>query len=484
MKPDCRAILAIALIWGTTPAVSSAQKDDDQPIDDWELIVAVESRLLRSENVASYDVDVQAQEGVVTLSGEVGSLLAKDRAAEIAREVQGVRAVIDEITVNPSPRPDSEIWSDVVAAFAANPATDSYELTAEVADGEVTLTGTVQSWAEWNLSGDVVRGVRGVRAVENQIQIQYTADRSDQEIAADIRERLANSVRVDDASLKVSVNDGAVTLSGAVGSAAERQRAEFLAWVAGVRKVDTSQVNVDRWWARNNELRQRQIYEERTDPQTEAAIRSAFILEPLLVGEEITVNVRDSVAYLRGQVESLAARIAAEEAAEQVVGVRRVQNYLKVRPSERPTDAELTKSVQAALARNADTDSYQITVGVQNGMVTLSGVVDTIHEGHRAEKVVSNVNGVRDVRNYLIYDYYTAQEVIEDQEIKEDIEDEMYWSPFIDSDNVFVSVEEGKATLTGTVPGYSEKRAATENAFEGGASAVFNKLTVDPSIEE
>ena len=44
---------------------------------------------------------------------------------------------------------------------------------------------------------------------------------------------------------------------------------------------------------------------------------------------------------------------------------------------------------------------------------------------------------------------------------------------------VVVSVEDGTATLTGTVDTWYERRSATENAFEGGARAVDNDLRVD-----
>ena len=65
-----------------------------------------------------------------------------------------------------------------------------------------------------------------------------------------------------------------------------------------------------------------------------------------------------------------------------------------------------------------------------------------------------------------------------DAAIKEDIEDELFWSPFVDLDEVNVKVDDGTATLTGDVDSLGEYEAATENALEGGAHKVDNDLVI------
>jgi osmotically-inducible protein OsmY len=65
-----------------------------------------------------------------------------------------------------------------------------------------------------------------------------------------------------------------------------------------------------------------------------------------------------------------------------------------------------------------------------------------------------------------------------DAAIKEDIEDELFWSPFVDLDEVTVKVDGGTAILTGEVDSLGEYEAATENALEGGAHEVDNNLVV------
>jgi hypothetical protein len=75
--------------------------------------------------------------------------------------------------------------------------------------------------------------------------------------------------------------------------------------------------------------------------------------------------------------------------------------------------------------------------------------------------------------------YESANNLKLDSEIKDDIQSELFWSPFVDSDQVTVAVDDGTATLTGTVDSWSERQSAEENAMEGGADAVINKLTVN-----
>jgi osmotically-inducible protein OsmY len=77
----------------------------------------------------------------------------------------------------------------------------------------------------------------------------------------------------------------------------------------------------------------------------------------------------------------------------------------------------------------------------------------------------------------LDVDYeYTAKT---DQEIEDDIESQLWWSPFVDSDDITVEVHSGVATLMGTVEDWDELRAAKKNARDGGATSVISKLDVE-----
>jgi osmotically-inducible protein OsmY len=63
-------------------------------------------------------------------------------------------------------------------------------------------------------------------------------------------------------------------------------------------------------------------------------------------------------------------------------------------------------------------------------------------------------------------------------EIKDDIETQFWWSPYVDLEEIEVSIDDGIATLTGTVDSWLEYDLAERNAYDGGAVAVDNNLIV------
>src|SRR5690242_17080421 len=63
------------------------------------ITTAVKSKLAADDTVKAYQVNVDTANYVVTLTGDVNSPLAKERAVEIARNTDGVRDVIDQIRV-------------------------------------------------------------------------------------------------------------------------------------------------------------------------------------------------------------------------------------------------------------------------------------------------------------------------------------------------------------------------------------------------
>jgi osmotically-inducible protein OsmY len=446
-------------------------------IEDKDITLAVERKLFIDPSVPSHYIDVKTDEGIVTLLGSVDNILAKDRATEIAETIKGVRSVVNIVTVKPSFRTDKEIRKDVQWALLSDPATDSYEIKAEVKKAVATLTGTVESWQEKQLCGQIAKTVKGVKDVENQITVVYKAERLDIEIKPEIERVLESDVWVDDVLIDVEVQDGKVTLSGTVGSAAEKSRAFEDAWVAGVKSVDTSNLGV-KWWLRDKMRRERK-YTESPDEEIEQAVKDALSTDPRVMAFNPIVDADNGVVSLTGIVDNLKAKRAAEEDAKNTLGVWRVKNYLKVRPETLRNDTQLTKDVKMALSLDPVVEKYQVNVSVANGKVRLSGWVDSYYEQIQAESVASRVKGVVEVDNNLqVASRWRSKTEKSDWEIRQDIKDELWWNPYVDSDEVTVTVRDGIATLTGTVDSWREWWTASENAYDGGALRVRNYLKV------
>lgn len=458
-------------------SVPASAGEMENNIPDADITLAVEQELLEDGEIAAHRIDTVTHEGIVTLEGTVDNLLAKRRAVNLAETIKGVRGVVDRIELNVPDIGDPELRTDVQGALYYDPTTESYELEVEADDGRITLTGTVESFQEKELAETIAAGVKGVRSVNNQIEIDYATERSDDEIRDDVLGRLSSSVWIESGLVDVTVNDGNVELKGTVGSAAEKTRAEQAAWVAGTESVDASDLEVE-WWLRD-EMKREDRFKDPSDDQIEEAILDAFLYDPRVKSFKPSVDVENGVVTLTGRVSSLQAKQAAARDARHVPGVLMVNNHLRVRADDQPTDLEIENNAAQALMRDPYVYRFDITLSVVNGHAYLYGLVDSAFEKERAEEIVSGADGVVDVSNYLeVADTWTYAE---DWEIEQRIEDQLWWSPFVDAEDIEVTVDNGIATLTGEVDSWYERDAARDNAYDGGADSVILELEIDRS---
>lgn len=467
-----------------------------------EIAAAVENELYHDVVLSLDDVGVRVERGTATLTGAVASLMAKQRAAEVARTVKGVTTVVNKLAVRPSVQRDAdEIEAAISRALVVSPATEAFQVQVQAElDGSVRLSGNVDSWTERELVERVASTVVGVTGINNELQVRYAGYRPDTEIAAEVERMLQWDAYIEDGRIDVDVRNGVVTLSGLVGSAAEKERARRIGWTAGTKDVIAKGLRVSVDGVDGMAKRPRQL----SDANIESAVKGRLWISPYIPETSVDVLVDGGVVTLSGTVDSLKAKRAAASIAAQTSGVSYVRNRLRVRPSAPiPSDAELTNRIEGALAANTTMEAYEIAVDVHRGAVTLSGEVDSWFEKGVADDVAASVRGVRAVDNDLrventaerlasdpyvdtwsIYDYdwYQPAHVTiwkQDAILEEEIENELWWSPFVDANEVNVTVENGVATLVGSVDSFAESSAAQENAFEGGAAGVINKLNIE-----
>ena len=468
---------------------------ENATLPDDDIARALEQELHEARAVDAEDIVVELVSGVATLRGTVDSILAKDRAIRIAQMVRGVVAVVDLLEVTMTDRLDTDVALDIKAAFRDDAATNDWQIDAAVNDGKVTLTGTVESHTERMLAERIAKSVAGVRGVDNRIQVSAAAARSDSEIAEEIRQLLRWDARFDDTFVTVEVREGNVALSGSVGSSYDLALASTLAWVPGTNAVDTTGLKVEA--GLSDEL-ERTAVPDIDDASVRQALEKALIRDPRVHGFDVAPVVENGVVTLTGEVDNLKAKRAAAEAARNTVGVARVMNLVEVRPTILRDDVELGAALLGALARDPLVQSSDISVDLEDGIATLSGTVNSPFEQMHAADVAARVRGVLEVRNDLSvhdethpysYEYYDWDPVLHDFDeqaglgrtdaaIKADIEQELFWSPRVDEEHISVSVQDGIATLEGTVDEIHERREATENALEGGAHRVDNRLTL------
>jgi hyperosmotically inducible protein len=120
---------------------------------------------------ANPNVRATVKDGVATLTGTCPDESCKNVAETAAREVDGIKNVVNEITVNPPPPPPVVISSDDSLKTAVNDAIKNYNtVKAEVSEGVVTLTGNIKRSQLQELMQDVT--ATKPKKIENKLQIK------------------------------------------------------------------------------------------------------------------------------------------------------------------------------------------------------------------------------------------------------------------------------------------------------------------------
>lgn len=210
-----RLRLAVALLTAATLVTVACSQSDTG------ITTAVKSRLAADDTVSAYQIDVDTNGRVVTLSGTVETPTEKEHAVMLARQTEGVQDVVDQISVNAGAAPttgdlrddadeaareardeareaagaareagqdalrrageavdrtgsaltDAAVTSAVKAKFLADAAVSGLRIDVDTKDGVVTLEGTVASKAEVDRAVSLARETDGVSRVVNNLRI-------------------------------------------------------------------------------------------------------------------------------------------------------------------------------------------------------------------------------------------------------------------------------------------------------------------------
>jgi hyperosmotically inducible periplasmic protein len=165
--------LADAEIWREPTPPGEAYGVWEAASDMW-ITSETKMRLLADSQTPALDINVDTREGIVTLFGIVPSQKAKAAAAADARQVSGVKRVVNDLQVVASAKQaavkarDEELARAVKQAF--EPAAFK-DISVEVKNGVVRLTGTVVSGAQRLEAAMAARSIQGVRAVKDDLRL-------------------------------------------------------------------------------------------------------------------------------------------------------------------------------------------------------------------------------------------------------------------------------------------------------------------------
>ena len=209
-------------------------------MDDKQLRKAIMDELEFDPRIDAANVAVVVDDGIVTLTGHVASYVEKVAAENAARRAKGVRAIAEELAVRyPSDKKtaDDEIAKRAVKILEWYDLIPRHAIQVTVQRGWITLSGEVRWQYQRRWAEHAVHQLSGIAGVLNQIVIKPAVYPSD--VKKRIEDALARHAEIEAQEIRVTVNDGKVSLEGKVDSWEERRAIENAAWsVAGVEAVD------------------------------------------------------------------------------------------------------------------------------------------------------------------------------------------------------------------------------------------------------
>jgi osmotically-inducible protein OsmY len=163
--------------------------------DAW-ISTKIHSKLLVSKNVSTVNTKVDVRDGVVTLTGKADNMAQKELTTAIVKDIEGVRSVNNEITVVDVPAgkadkdyhsvdnhpvdnrtagehvDDASITAQVKYALLTHKSTSALKTNVTTKEGVVVIEGDASSDAEKSLVTHLAEGVRGVRDVNNRMNVK------------------------------------------------------------------------------------------------------------------------------------------------------------------------------------------------------------------------------------------------------------------------------------------------------------------------
>ena len=147
------------------------------------------------------------------------------------------------------------------------------------------------------------------------------------------------------------------------------------------------------------------------------------------------------------------------------------------------TDTELQQDVMNELKWEPSVKAAEIGVGVKDGIVTLSGYVDSYDKKWAAERAAERVFGVKAVAEEIQVKLPGSLKR-SDEDIARAASNAVEWNVTVPRDRVKVQVQDGSVILSGEVDWWHEKDAAENAVFPlMGVVSVNNRITIKPAVK-
>lgn len=223
----------------------------------------------------------------------------------------------------------------------------------------------------------------------------------------------------------------------------------------------------------------------KSDIQIQKDVMEQLKWEPFLNASEIGVAVKNGVVTLSGNVDSYSKKVAAENAAKKIAGVKAIAEDIQigVSPAYSKSDTEIAEAVLNALKWHSAVQEEKIKIKVENGNVRLDGEVEWEYQRNSVRSAIEHLAGVRSVINLI-----AVKPKVKPSDIQQKISSAFHRSATIDAGKITADVTGTKVTLRGKVRSFAEKQDAENAAWNApGVTIVESGLEIETpeySMEE
>jgi len=216
-----------------------------------------------------------------------------------------------------------------------------------------------------------------------------------------------------------------------------------------------------------------------TEKDIKSQVENYIKRDDRIRSDDISVDVSGNSVKMEGTVPNYYALRAAEEDARMAIGVKSVKNYLTLAPPEttaKPDDLEIEAAIKNVFLWDNRVDSTDTEILVDKGHVELNGTVYSLWEKRLAEDTAYSVTGVVEVKNNLVVN---KRSDINDELIADQIFEALDNNPYVNVNDIDISINEGLVTLSGTVDNYLAANEAHDSLlYIPGVRGIVNNINI------
>ena len=266
-------ITSTAAVLGGATLAQAAQNDLAGQVAEARQEGSIWTAFALNRHLSPFKLDVDVEQGTAILKGKVENEVDRELAERIALDIEGIDKVDNQLQVDsavagePGSRgalaqrfEDATLTATVKSKLLWSSVTEALHIDVDTRDGVVTLKGRAQSPEAKELAGSLATNTDGVITVNNLISISAadsiaakaqpqnlspTEQLSDAWVTSKVKSSLIYSRTLDGLNIKVSTDNGVVSLDGIVANFAEKELAvEIARNIRGVKGVNADALKV------------------------------------------------------------------------------------------------------------------------------------------------------------------------------------------------------------------------------------------------